>query len=189
MTKRDELLGSVVVTTDYLAQWGYVISDKWAAALDEMIFAGKFNPHHEPAGSSIGGQFASGEGGETDNYGVYEMIDPNGIEAPHEVRDEKKLNDLTESMAKNGWQGPPILAYYDGDMLQAVTGSHRIAAAETSGIEIPVSIMGFENASEDDLYDFLNAYEDEDILSAMKVLAKKGLITQEQYNIMKRENR
>jgi len=63
MTKRDELLGSVVVTTDYLAQWGYVISDKWAAALDEMIFAGKFNPYHEPAGSSIGGQFASGAGG------------------------------------------------------------------------------------------------------------------------------
>ena len=64
MTKRDELLGSVVVTTDYLAQWGYVISDKWAAALDEMIFAGKFNPHHEPAGSPIGGQFADAPGGD-----------------------------------------------------------------------------------------------------------------------------
>jgi len=62
MTKRDSIL-TVIVTTDYLAQWGYTISDKWAAALDEMIMAGKFNPYHEPAGSPIGGQFAEAPGG------------------------------------------------------------------------------------------------------------------------------
>jgi len=73
MTKRDSIL-TVIVTTDYLAQWGYVISDKWAAALDEMIFAGKFNPHHEPAGSSIGGQFAEHTGPEHGGGGAGEKI-------------------------------------------------------------------------------------------------------------------
>ena len=66
MTKRDELLGSVVVTTDYLAQWGYTISDKWAAALDEMIIAAKgkgYDPDQPrvPAGESTGGRWTSGD--------------------------------------------------------------------------------------------------------------------------------
>jgi hypothetical protein len=46
--------------------------------------------------------------------------------------DENKVKVIAKSMAKNGWQGYPLLTI--GDDL-ALTGSHRIAAAARAGIE------------------------------------------------------
>ncbi len=46
----------------------------------------------------------------------------------HEVRDDNKLAKLVDSM-QDGWVGLPVLALDSGDHLQALTGSHRIAAA------------------------------------------------------------
>jgi hypothetical protein len=69
-------------------------------------------------------------------------INPFGIEPPHDVRDQKKLNNLVESMKSNGWQGRPILAYDIGRGPEALTGSHRIVAARKSGLEeIPVVMV------------------------------------------------
>ena len=62
------------------------------------------------------------------------------IVALHEVKDTDKLNSLVTSMA-NGWTGRDILAVDCGDYLQALTGSHRIAAANEVGIEIPVMVI------------------------------------------------
>lgn len=68
-----------------------------------------------------------------------EYENPKYITPVHEVRDTKKLQNLTESMQKNGWQGRPILAYDVGRGPEALTGSHRIAAARAAGIKkIPV---------------------------------------------------
>jgi hypothetical protein len=69
-------------------------------------------------------------------------INPFGIEPPHDVRDQKKLNNLVESMKSNGWQGRPILAYDIGRGPEALTGSHRIVAARKAGLEeIPVVMV------------------------------------------------
>ena len=46
-------------------------------------------------------------------------------QAYHEVRDEALLDTLAMSMARFGWVGAPIVV--DGE--QAITGSHRLAAA------------------------------------------------------------
>lgn len=64
---------------------------------------------------------------------------PRAIIPPHEVRDVKKLEKLTESMEAEGWVGRPILIYDIGRGPEALTGSHRIRAAQKAGIdEIPV---------------------------------------------------
>ena len=60
------------------------------------------------------------------------------IEPPHNVRDNKKLLSLTESMKNTGWQGRPILTYDVGRGNEALTGSHRIKAAREANIEVPI---------------------------------------------------
>ncbi|MEM3486073.1 MAG: ParB N-terminal domain-containing protein, partial [Candidatus Methanomethyliaceae archaeon] len=56
----------------------------------------------------------------------------------HGVRNEYKFQYLTEAMRKHGWQGRPVLALRWGNLTQAITGSHRIAAAKKAGVNIPV---------------------------------------------------
>ncbi|MDD4029750.1 MAG: ParB N-terminal domain-containing protein [Caldisericia bacterium] len=53
----------------------------------------------------------------------------------HEVRDEEKLGALTQSMNENGWQGRHIVGFDLGDEFRAITGSHRLQAADDAGIE------------------------------------------------------
>jgi len=65
------------------------------------------------------------------------------IVALHDVKDTGKLNTLITSMA-NGWNGRKILAVDCGDHLQALTGSHRIAAANELDIEIPVMVIDID---------------------------------------------
>lgn len=59
----------------------------------------------------------------------------------HGVRNEYKFQYLTEAMRKHGWQGRPVLALRWGNLTQAITGSHRIAAAKKAGVNIPVYVL------------------------------------------------
>ncbi|MGW4467444.1 ParB/Srx family N-terminal domain-containing protein [Micromonospora sp. NPDC004704] len=64
--------------------------------------------------------------------------DPSRIAPLHDAEDEDKLTALTESMTEHGWVGAPIVVITteDGDP-QAITGSHRLAAAREAGIDVP----------------------------------------------------
>ena len=64
-------------------------------------------------------------------------MNPNLITPPHAVRDEAKLADLVASMRRAGWVDRPILIV-DCGTWQALTGSHRLAAAIVAGIDVPV---------------------------------------------------
>lgn len=67
------------------------------------------------------------------------------IQPPHEVRDEEKLEIIAASMRETGWQGRPVLVIERSDYYQALTGSHRYAAAELAEIDsIPVVIVNTE---------------------------------------------
>ena len=68
----------------------------------------------------------------------------------HEVRDEEKLAALTENMKQNGWQGRNIVGFdLDGEF-RALTGSHRLPAAEAAGIEeIEVACVEYGTMFED----------------------------------------
>lgn len=56
------------------------------------------------------------------------------VVAKHKVEDQAKFEALVSAMA-NGWPVgmPPVLVAGDNE---ALTGSHRIAAAEAAGIEV-----------------------------------------------------
>lgn len=65
------------------------------------------------------------------------MINPDELLAPHGADDTDKLAELTASMRETGWQGAPLIyarmSYGD----QALTGSHRLAAAQAADIQVP----------------------------------------------------
>lgn len=115
---------------------------------------------------------------------VIDYTSPKSIVPPHEVRDKNKLVNLTESMKSGGWEGRPILYYDVGRGPEALTGSHRIAAAKKAGIdEIPVvkvqdeigdylddkgrSIIDMSHESADDISKFLRDFGDEDAADLM----------------------
>lgn len=61
------------------------------------------------------------------------LIHPADIAPWNDVTDADKVAGLVASMEADGWTGAPIVL--DGE--QALTGSHRIAAARTADVEIP----------------------------------------------------
>lgn len=116
-------------------------------------------------------------------------IDADDIEPVNQITDVNKFNTLVTSMQENGWIGPPILAFRDGETLQAVTGSHRIYTAREVGIQVPVNTLDFPGADFEDIEPFLNAQRDEDILDVFDNgnFVERGYITQDQYDIMRLE--
>lgn len=51
----------------------------------------------------------------------------------NEAYDTERLNILISSMEINGWMGAPLVSWCDF----LITGSHRYAAAQAVGIEVP----------------------------------------------------
>lgn len=103
-----------------------------------------------------------------ESYGPYEELSAKSIEPPHEVRDTKKLNDLVEKMKEHGWNGRPILAVDLGQGPEALTGSHRIAAAKIAGIDVPTvmvdpDIADYEDEDGKTIRDMM--YEDADVMA------------------------
>jgi ParB-like chromosome segregation protein Spo0J len=72
-------------------------------------------------------------------------VDPHRIKPPHEVRDADKFTRLAKDMQAHGWKGRPLLVFPVGDHYQALTGSHRHAAALEAKLEaIPVAIIDLD---------------------------------------------
>jgi hypothetical protein len=76
----------------------------------------------------------------------------------HEVRDEAKYEAIKASMQAHGWQGRPILVVDCGEYYQALTGSHRLAAAASldeeadEAFEIPIAIADIDKMPADSYY-------------------------------------
>jgi len=105
-----------------------------------------------------------------------ELAEVKRITPPHEVRDTEKLESLVASMKKNGWQGRPILAFDVGNGLEALTGTHRLAAAKQAGIkDVPVLKIS------DDIGNYADEYgrsirdisDEEDVLEYLKNFGDK----------------
>jgi hypothetical protein len=93
------------------------------------------------------------------------VINPLGLDihdgdqyAPrHDVYDPAKRDQIAEHMSLHGWQGAPVVA--DTATAQAITGSHRVAAAGIADIEIPVvDVFDLADATGIDLYDLIDTY-------------------------------
>lgn len=61
-------------------------------------------------------------------------VPPHVVMPPHEVRDRAKLATIVADMEARGWQGRPLLLVACAEGWQAVTGSHRLAAAQEAGL-------------------------------------------------------
>lgn len=90
------------------------------------------------------------------------------IAPPHEVRDAEKLDRLTAAMNANGWAGRPLLVLRTADCFQAITGSHRIVAAERAGLDeapcVEINATAFCGAG----YEPNDLWDDEVTLSILR---------------------
>ena len=95
-----------------------------------------------------------------------ELFDAGSIVTLHEVRDDKKFNDLAAAMEDQGWVGRPVLVYRDSsDAIWAITGSHRIAAAEEAWVEVPCYVVDLSDEQQEAMHD---AWRDEERLEIIK---------------------
>lgn len=85
-----------------------------------------------------------------ENHEVHDYKEATSIVPPHEIRDKEKVARLTDSMKKNGWQGRPILTVDLGAGHEALTGSHRIVAAQKAGVEVPIHTIPSEVGDHED---------------------------------------
>jgi hypothetical protein len=66
-------------------------------------------------------------------------VSPDLIDPVHEPNRPQLTPEISGSMRKFGWLGRPLLVVRDGNRLQALTGSHRLASARAVGLRtIPV---------------------------------------------------
>lgn len=64
------------------------------------------------------------------------VVNAAGFAPRHEVTDEDKAATIARDMQEHGWQGAPLVVL--ADYAQALTGVHRLAAAEEAGLtEVP----------------------------------------------------
>lgn len=69
-------------------------------------------------------------------------MSPWDVRPPHEATSVRKLRTFSSSMLTRGWIGRPLVAVPAVTGLQALTGSHRLAAARKAGMkEIPVYVI------------------------------------------------
>lgn len=61
-------------------------------------------------------------------------VPPDLIDPVHEPNRPHLIPEISSSMRKSGWLGRPLLVVRDGDRLQAITGSHRLASARLVGL-------------------------------------------------------
>lgn len=100
------------------------------------------------------------------------MIPTARIAPLHEVLDAGRVAELVASMTADGWTGRPLIVYSDDTMhYQALTGSHRWAAAVSAGLaEIPCVVLSDDHMEA--LGEYLNAYG--------VVLAEDGYVAMQQ---------
>ncbi|APU88970.1 hypothetical protein Rctr197k_173 [Virus Rctr197k] len=116
-------------------------------------------------------------------------VSPHRVDPPHSVKNEGKFNQLVESMQLSGWNGRPVLVYRSGGALQALTGSHRIAAARTAGLpRIPVVFIEDNDFTTNALYTLLDdAADNYDRLRALERVVRVNAATQPAYELMLQE--
>jgi len=101
-------------------------------------------------------------------------LETRSIEPLHGVMDQSKLEALIVSMDRDGWVGDDLLVVaIDECPHQAITGSHRYAAAAALGIEVPVTVLSSidDDVSNDDLSAELKYSDDFDRL---EILTRSG---------------
>ena len=84
----------------------------------------------------------------------------------NQVTDPEKLAYLVKEFEENDWQGRPILVVDLGNEYQALTGSHRLAAAMKVRMDVPIHIL--ESSSDTVIQEILDARDDDERLRILR---------------------
>jgi len=87
---------------------------------------------------------------------------------PHEADGDR----LLASLSAHGWLGRPLLALVSGDGHQALTGSHRLAAARALEMRVPLLVIEADDL-DDETYEKIERRLDDDDL--LEILDTAGL--------------
>lgn len=118
---------------------------------------------------------------------IVDDYEPYYLQPPHEVRDGDKLARLTDSMRRRGWQGRPLLIRRVGDGWQALTGSHRIAAARAAELEtVPALAIDYDDLTDEQWEEIGYCRDTEDYLA---VLGRCGRRLRRAVTLLNRELR
>lgn len=82
--------------------------------------------------------------------------------------DQNKVGQIAQNMERDGWQGRPILVIVMGNEKIALTGSHRLAAADQAEIQPVTYEIDSDDYTEDQLAELFDARDDEDRLDALR---------------------
>lgn len=104
----------------------------------------------------------------TNPLGLNLIEDVTAYAPAHDITDEDKAEALANAMREHGWQGAPIVVL--SDYARAITGVHRLAAAEGAEIAAPgVDLEELLEACGIDLWE-RSAEMDTDIDQVVRVL-------------------
>lgn len=99
--------------------------------------------------------------------------------------DPKKVKALVNSMESNGYVGDPIILIDNANEgYIAITGSHRIKAAEEADIDLKALVLG----NNDSTVELIDARDDDEREAIAKRLYKDNIISKNVYDIIRREN-
>lgn len=128
-----------------------------------------------------GGQFATKEGGKKKKDTPKEVatskevnptddISPGEIEPVNDIRNQELFDHLVSEFEDEGYTGRPVLIVENPDGgFKALTGSHRILAAQDAGIDIPAVVIPQEH------FDDINFGDDDDgVAFGLKRMAKEN---------------
>lgn len=92
------------------------------------------------------------------------------VHLPHAPQDAEKIVELRTSMLVNGWMGRPVILADAGDHHIALTGTHRLAAAQ--GIDGVIEAVYLpDDLTTEDWDEIDAAHDDDDVLTALREIA------------------
>jgi len=74
----------------------------------------------------------------------FKWLNPNILDLPHRVTRPEQVDSLVLSLTKCGWCGPPLIAYWHGNAIQLLSGTHRAAAARQLDMVVPVIVHPYD---------------------------------------------
>lgn len=122
-------------------------------------------------------------------------LNPNRIIPVNNITDKEKYEYLVSEFDKNGYSGRPVVVVKEdsfaddsSSMYSAVTGSHRILAAMEAEIDVPVYEIHMNNENAERIMELVEANEDSERTRIAKELFEDGIISEEAYSLIERED-
>lgn len=113
----------------------------------------------------------------------FEDLSPNEIQPVNEITDREQYEYLVRDFQENGYDGRPVVVYETPYGYQALTGSHRVAAAREADIDVPAAVI-----RDSDVIERLSeAYDDWSRAEEAKLLFEEGMIDETTRDLLARE--